>query len=98
MAISYNWTCTACGATNPAGTTSCGTCGANAIIAAVEIGVRPLGRAKRLALGCCLAAIVVGIVLERGTVPPDVIWYMGVGLAAFGGISLGVMAALQRRK
>jgi hypothetical protein len=37
MAISYNWTCTACGAANAAGSDICCECGSNAVTSAFEI-------------------------------------------------------------
>ncbi len=113
MAISYNWTCTACSATNAAGTDHCGKCGADAVISASEIEARanghlgatvvsstspPLGKAKRFILYCCIVAMVVGVLLERVSIPPMFIWYLGWGLMAVGGLPLCVMVAVQKRQ
>ena len=37
MAIAYNWTCSACGVTNAAGTDQCHACGHSAVTSAAEI-------------------------------------------------------------
>lgn len=107
MAISYDWTCTACCGPNAAGTSVCRTCGANAIISASEIESRagsgpsvevpPVSGARKVAVITALVAIVAGAVLERPSVPPMIIWYVGIGLMAAGGVVLGLMIALGRR-
>jgi|ERR1700733_2529441 hypothetical protein len=40
MAIKYNWVCTACGATNAAGTDICGSCKLPAIVSAADVDSR----------------------------------------------------------
>ena len=102
MAINYTWTCTACGAANSAGTDSCEKCHSNAITSGIELGMQstslPLSNAKRFLIGFSLSAILVGILLERVSVPPMFIWYLGIGLAVLGFGSLLVASAYQRRK
>ena len=40
MAIKYNWVCTACGATNAAGTDICASCNSPAVVAAADVASR----------------------------------------------------------
>ena len=111
MAIDYNWVCTACGATNEAGTSNCPKCRSNAITSAFEIEQRsslkpaselpivnspPLGRFRRLFLVTCLVMVIIGVLLERPTVPPMLAWYIGVGLMVVGGLPLLLFAATIR--
>jgi hypothetical protein len=108
MAIDYNWVCTACGATNAAGTSNCAKCRSNAITSGFEIEQRsspkpaselpignspPLSRFRKLFLGTCLVMVTSGVLLERPTVPPMLAWYIGVGLMAVGGLPLLLFAA-----
>src|ERR1700733_12683914 len=113
MAIGYNWVCTACGATNAEGTSKCATCGSNAITSAFEIEQRaslkpvselpsvnapPLNKFRRFILGTCIVMVLIGVFLERPTVPPMLAWYIGVGLMALGGLPLLLFAASLRAR
>jgi hypothetical protein len=107
MAIGYNWTCTACGATNAAGTNRCGTCGGGAVISAAQIQTQAAGPssvlarangAKKFLIVSSLIAFIAGLAMERASIPPMTIWYVGVGLMVVSGILLALMAAQQSRK
>jgi hypothetical protein len=105
MAIGYDWTCTACGAPNAAGTASCRTCGCPAMTSGFESdawrkGDRspPLSTPKRVLLLCWCIALVTGVSLERATVPPDTVWYLGISLTALCLIVPQAIAGLRRYK
>ena len=87
MAVGYNWTCTACGAANAAGTDTCRRCGSNAITSAheIETGVNthsrpPLTAADRVLIVSVVIPAGAGVALLRIFSPPDVTWWVGVGL------------------
>jgi hypothetical protein len=100
MAISYNWTCTACGATNAAGTDICRQCGSKAITSAFEIeaGVNskrrpPLSTAKKIILVCSVTAMFVGVFLVR-VFSNATLFLAGLSLIAVGLIVAGVARGL----
>jgi uncharacterized membrane protein YvbJ len=90
MANSYNWTCTACGAANAAGTDICRQCGSNAVTSAsaIESGANkyrapPLSPAKKVLLFCCITAVIAGVMLFRITSNTK-LFLLGLGLIAVG--------------
>jgi hypothetical protein len=88
MAIGYNWTCTACGATNGAGTNICRLCASNAVTSAFEIQTGantrrpPLSTSERLLVLLCSMVAFSGAALLWVFNPPDTAWWMGVGILA----------------
>jgi predicted ATP-dependent serine protease len=108
MAIDYSWTCTACGATNSAGTGSCGACGSNAITSAAELESRakghvgvndgpPLGTGRKITLAISITAAVAGAIVLRAAWD-EISLLTGACLIGVGLIPLGLMAVLTRRK
>ena len=104
MASSYNWTCTACGATNAGGTDICRQCGSSAITSAVEIETGtnthrgpPLGAAERALKLLVVISAVTGAALFWVFNPLEVIWWVGIGLLAASCILLGGMKLLRLR-
>lgn len=109
MAITYDWTCTACGAANAAGVDVCTKCGSNAITSAEEIEQRakgppaespkypPLPQTQKFLAACCLFAVLAGAILERFTFPPMTVWYISIALMVAGGLPLWVILARNRR-
>jgi hypothetical protein len=102
MAVGYNWTCTACGAANVAGTDICRQCGSNAITSAheIETGVNthrrlPLSAAERVLTILAAIPAVAGAALFWVFSPPEVIWWVGVGLLATSFIALGAIKLLR---
>jgi hypothetical protein len=99
MAIGYNWLCTACGAANVAGTSSCVACGCPAVTSAFEAESwargnhrKPLNLLQRFILLFWGAAFVAGAVIEAATFPPDIAWFTGIALmivCAVTGVVLG---------
>ena len=104
MAIGYNWTCTACGAANAAGTNICRQCGSNAVTSAFEIETGenarrpPLSTAERLLVLLFSAVVILGAALLWVFNPPDTAWWVGVGLVAAVFILGGVGKLLRGRK
>jgi hypothetical protein len=113
MAIDYNWVCTNCGATNAAGTSDCVKCGSGAIISGFEIEARasgdlpkgvgtlnspPISKFRKLLIVSCTVMFIVGVLLERPTVPPMLLWYIGIGLMTLGVVPLTLVALLRPRK
>jgi hypothetical protein len=102
MAIAYKWTCSACGASNAAGTDKCARCGINAITSTAEIERQrqgkpelpkapPLPQPKRFVAGLAGVATLAGVAMERFTAPPMLYWYIGMGLAVGGGLTVFAM-------
>ena len=89
MAVGYNWTCTACGAANAAGADICRQCGSNAITSALEMETGantqrrpPLGAAERALILVAGISAVTGVALFRIFDPPELTWWVGLGLLA----------------
>ena len=104
MAVGYNWTCTACGAANAAGTDICRQCGSNAVTSALEIetGANTRRRQQLSAAQKALAALVMipgiaGVALLWVFNPPDVAWWVGAGLLAACFIVIGITKLLRGR-
>ena len=105
MAIDYAWTCTVCGAANAAGTDACHLCGCPAItsgrkaIAWVK-GDRstPLSAAERFLVALLSIMVISGPALLWIFNPPDVAWWVGVGILAATLILLGVVKLLRGSK
>ena len=101
MAIPYNWTCTACGATNAAGIDVCSHCGSNAVTSAFDI---ETGANKRrtppFSLGERLvsAALLLGYALFLIFNPPQTAWWVGIGLFAAAFALMCVARWLRRSK
>jgi hypothetical protein len=105
MAIGYNWTCTACGAANAAGTDTCRQCGSNAITSVFEIETGanarrgpPLSAAERFLATLLGTAAFSGAALLWIFNPPDTAWWVGVALFAATFILLGAVKLLRGRK
>jgi hypothetical protein len=88
MAIGSNWTCTACGATNAAGTDTCRQCGSNAVTSAFEIETGQNTRRPTLSSAERVLALLVTVVAASGVGllwvfnPPDTAWWVGAGMVA----------------
>ena len=100
MAIDYNWTCTACGAMNAAGTNICGQCASNAVTSSLEIDTGanttrrpPLSTAQRTILVCSGTALFVGIFVVRVFSSPA-LFAAGLGLIVLGLIVGGAARVL----
>jgi hypothetical protein len=98
MAVGYNWTCTACGAANAAGTDICRQCGSNAITSAheIEIGANTRRRPPLTAMQKALTVLsaitgVPGAFLFWIFSPPEPIWLVGLGLLGISFMLLGAM-------
>lgn len=107
MAIDYNWVCTACGASNVAGTKSCLKCGADAPSSAAEVRAHAhlrdsagqpipprLGTVRKFLIACCVVMFLGGLTLMRVFVLPQTPWWVGIGLT-LGAIVLGTLIAMR---
>ena len=110
MVIAYNWTCSACGNANAAGSDVCAKCGINAVTSAEDIerhkqgAVAPTAQApamrqphRFLAAGAGLVAIA-GAVLERFTFPTMALWYVSLVLMAGGVLALWAVLTWHKRQ
>src|SRR5262249_15959386 len=93
MAIDYDWTCNTCGGGNAAGTDTCGSCGRTAMAPTT-----PLTGAQMLGRSFLFVAMVVVRFLLLGFSPPDLAWWVGVGITAAFLILLGLLKLPDRRK
>jgi hypothetical protein len=101
MAISYNWTCTACGSSNAAGTEICRQCGSNAITSAFEIQAGTNTRRPPFSRAATLLVMLLGTAALSGNAllwifnPPDTTWWIGIGLFASIFVALGAVKLLR---
>jgi hypothetical protein len=106
MAVGYNWVCTVCGATNASGTTTCASCGSDAVVSAAQIearakagGTDPIRR-QPLTVAQLLVAIpaFAGSALLGITSPPSAFWFVGAALLGVTFLAVVVFGLVKRRK
>ena len=87
MAIKYNWVCTACGATNAAGTDRCASCKSPAVVSAMDLISRsattklnPPPLPKSLRVAAYVGPIIAGLTMLTFHPQESGEWYLGAAL------------------